>query len=177
MKMRTIGWIFFFASVAGLVSICHAAKKKKAKAITSTSSATIVVPNLAGRSYTVMQLFDLINANNPGRTSDFLVLTTQGSKGARIAGYDWSPYANQTVILKQDASRINTLTQARCFPDTQTQVNYLNSMVWFQLPGLPAMYLIDPNPGPTVRAGKTVRSPAFNNINSWAAVLKKKGLM
>lgn len=153
MKMRSIGWIFFLASLTTVVAVFAAVK--------------IPVPQ-TGVPYTVGQLLALINTNNPGQTSRFLILTTQGSQSI-----DLSAYNDQQVVLNQDASRINQLFSGGVLT-TATKAKYQKILLYFRLPNAPApyntykFYINDPNPGKRIRAGSVIRDPAANIIAKWA---------
>jgi hypothetical protein len=152
MKMKSIGWMFFFASLASVAIVCAATK--------------IAVPQTGG-TYSVGQLFDLINTNNPAKTSRFLILTTKGSQGI-----DLSAYNGQSVVLNQDPARIAQLVAGGALTSA-TKAKYQAIMLYFTLPTAPApfntykYYLNDPNPGKRVKAGNVIRDPAASIIAKW----------
>lgn len=150
--MKSIGWMFFFASLASVAIVCAATR--------------IAVPHTGG-TYSVGQLFNLINTNNPAKTSRFLILTTKGSQGI-----DLSAYNNQLVVLNQDPVRIAQLLAGGVLT-AGTKAKYQAIMLYFTLPNAPApfnnykYYLNDPNPGKRVKAGNVIRDPAANIIAKW----------
>lgn len=155
MKIRNIGWMFFFASLASVVTVF------------ALSAGNIPVPQV-GDQHSIEWLSKLINTNNPGGTSKFFILTNKGSQSA-----DLSAYANQVVTLKQDLTRINQLFNAGVLNAT-TKSQYAKILLYFTLPNAPApyntakIYINDPNPGKIVKAAGITRNPAANIIAKWA---------
>ena len=141
------------------------------------------------KTYTVQQLLNLINSNNPNQTSTFLVAANgtsvvldkdawavdQSGKITNLTGSKSTDLAslksliqsnlNASVTLKADPVLIKSLVVNGVL-DSTTQGQYSKILLYFTLGGY-RFYLNDPNPGRIVRSAGVLRSPALNIISKW----------
>ncbi len=117
----------------------------------------------AGSTYTVGQLFDLINNNNPYKNSNFIVpmkagkpipasgdiRQISGSYSAKAAGLaniiETNKAIGTKVTLQADDTLINFLYAQKRL-NSQTKANYAQILLYFELGGY-RFYLADPFPG------------------------------
>lgn len=133
------------------------------------------------KTYTVQQLLNLINSNNPNQSSEFIVAA--GKSGTlkatdKITGIVGSQSASRASLASTIQSNLNTSVKLNADPDliellvkngvldSTTQTQYSKILLYFTLNGY-RFYLNDPNPGHIVRSAGVVRSPAAQIINKW----------
>jgi hypothetical protein len=140
---------------------------------------------IAGMAYTVDDLLDLINMNNPNKTSNFIVplkgkspnysimtaadcsrniTDISGSRSVSFAGLKSIVVANMKmkVSLRRDDKLVGLL-YAQNRLDRTTKEAYAKILLYFELGGY-RFYLVDPFPGKIV-AGRV--NIARNIINKW----------
>lgn len=168
--------------IATGINSLHVAMAQYTQQRTSTSG--IPAP-ITGIPYTVQKLVDLINTNNPNKTSEFIVPINQnsvvmnkdcwnvadqritnltGSKSVSYAGLKGviSRNLNTNVTLKADPTLINHLANDRRL-DANTKPKYAKILLYFELEGY-RFYINDPYPARIV-IGRV--NPAANIINKW----------
>ncbi len=151
--------------------------------------ASTLLPVPKPGTYTVAELFSLINQNNPAKTSEFIVPLTGKSPNYTVikAGDDITKITGSagtskrgltgiisqatmnktTVTLRPDITLINFLFSAKQKRlDSASKAGYQKILLYFELGGF-RFYLVDPFPGKIVTLKGTKRSPAMNNIKKW----------
>jgi hypothetical protein len=128
---------------------------------------------IPGRQYTIGKLFDLINTNNPAKTSNFLVLTQKGTVSAAQFGFDqnWINAARASrVTLQKDDGQITVLINTKQL-DAKTKNTYGKILLFFTVKdakgNLLKLYLNDPWPGLPKKAGSRSINPAADILKSW----------
>ena len=174
--------------VIGSFALCGLFSETVQAQTTYRTLAKPTVP-LTTRTYTVQQLLNLINSNNPNQTSAFIVAvngsnvimdkdawaTDKSGKITNITGSKSTDTAglkniiqtnlNTNVTLKADPILINSLTINGALSSI-TKAQYSKILLYFSLGGY-RFYINDPNPGLIVRSAGVVRSPAQNIISKW----------
>ncbi|MFH1831394.1 MAG: hypothetical protein ABH827_01190 [bacterium] len=137
----------------------------------SRAGAQISLPATGSR-VALGNLFNLINANNPNKSSNFLIWYNGRWQGAQTIGCDAQYYkdnGNFMVKLISDTTLVNSLIQNKQIKATD-KTKALRVWLYFELNiggKTHRFYLNDPNPGKYKKIGRKTIYPAKNIMNKY----------